>query len=54
MDEEVVEADVVDLIYDYSNDEDEGTFECPHSKNRRGVIGRAEGSDLREVSIADC
>ena len=39
---EVVEAEVVDFINHYSNYEDEGTFEIPPSKKRRGVIGRAD------------
>ena len=33
---------MVDFINDYTNDEDEGTFEIPPSNNRRGGIDRAE------------
>ena len=32
----------MDFINDYTNDEDEGTFESPPSNNRRGGIDRAE------------
>ena len=47
---EVVEAEVVDFIDDYANNEDEGIFESPPSKKRRGGIGRAEkGGDFNEV-----
>ena len=35
---EVLEAEVVDFIDDYENDEDEGKIESPPSKNRIGVI----------------
>ena len=39
---EVVEAEVVEFINDYVNGEDEGAFESPLSKKRRGGIVRAE------------
>ena len=47
---EVVEAEVVDFIDDYYNDEDEGTFEIPPYNNSRGGIFRAEkGGDFNEA-----
>ena len=33
---------MMDFIYDYKNDEDEGKIESPPSKNRRGGIGMEE------------
>ena len=41
-DVEVVEAEVVDFIDDYNNDEDYGTIDSPPSNKSRGVIGRVE------------
>ena len=38
----MVEAEVVDFIYDYANDGDEGKFYGPISKKRRSGICRAE------------
>ena len=47
---EVVEADLVEFINGYANDEDEGTFESPPSKKGRGGISRAEkGGGFNEV-----
>ena len=52
-DTEVVEAEVVEFIYDYKNAEYEETFESPPSDKRIGGIGREEtGGDFNEV--LDC
>ena len=46
----MVEAEVVDFIDDYDNDENEGTFEITPSKKSWGGIGREEkGGDLNET-----
>ena len=46
----MVEVEVVNFIGEYTNDEDEGTFESPSSKKRRCGIGRAEkGGDFNEA-----
>ena len=50
-DAELMEAEAVDFINDYENDENEGTFESPPPNNWRGGIGRVEkGGDFNEVS----
>ena len=46
----MVEAELADFIYDYKNDEDEGTFESPPSKKRRFGISRTDkGGDFNEA-----
>ena len=55
----MVEAEVVDFINDYKNDEYEDTIYSSPSKNRRGGIGRADkgggfnellGKNLRDIN----
>ena len=49
-DAEVVEAEMVDSIDDYKNDEEQGTLAISPSKNSGGGIGRAEkGGDFNEA-----
>ena len=38
----MIEAKVVDFIYEYTNDEYKGKFESPQSKKRIYGIGRSE------------
>ena len=46
----MVEAEVLEFIDDYANDEYKGIFESPPSNNSRGGIGRAEkGGDFNEA-----
>ena len=47
---EVVEAEMVDFINDYANDEDEVTFDITPSKKRRFGIGRVKkGGNFNEA-----
>ena len=49
-DAEVVEAEVVESIDDYNNDEDEGIFESTPSKKMRGGLGREyKGGDFNKL-----
>ena len=46
----MVEAEVVELIYDYKNDEDQGTIKSPPSNKSRYGIGRVDkGVDFNEA-----
>ena len=46
----MVESQVVEFVYDYTTDEDEGKFYSTSSKNMRGGIGRAEkGGGVNEA-----
>ena len=49
-DAEVLEAEVVYLIYDYKNYEDEGKFDIPSAKKRRfGIVRVEKGGDFNEA-----
>ena len=46
----MVDAEVIEIIDDYANDEDEGKFESLPSKKRRYGVGRVDkGGDFNEA-----